>query len=162
VGKNEVIVRCSREELLSYLTGTNPQKMNGNDGGSASELILTAKVRLRRSGIESKLVYPSGPKPTVHARSLTALRKALLTSLRWNEALLSGEVRFLDALIARDSLNPRQVHRLRKLAFLAPDIMDRIIAGDVPESLTLERLKKDFPIEWSAQRDHFGLKSSSH
>ncbi len=53
------------------------------------------------------------------------------------------------------------VHRLRRLAFLAPDIMERIIAGQVPEALTLERLKKDFPLDWRAQREQFGLKSSS-
>ena len=58
--------------------------------------------------------------------------------------------------------NPRQVHRLRKLAFLALDIMYRIIAGDVPESLTLERLKKDFPVDWDTQRSHFGLSQVTH
>ena len=76
--------------------------------------------------------------------------------------MLSGTVRSIDALIERDNLNPRQVHRLRKLAFLAPNIMDRIIAGDVPETLTLERLKKDFPIDWEAQRSHFGLSQLPH
>jgi hypothetical protein len=40
--------------------------------------------------------------------------------------------------------------------------MDRIIAGDVPETLTLERLKKDFPTEWAAQRSHFGLSQLPH
>ena len=60
------------------------------------------------------------------------------------------------------NLNPRQTHRLRKLAFLATDIIDRIIAGDVPETLTLERLKKDFPTDWSAQREHFGLSLATH
>jgi len=80
----------------------------------------------------------------------------------WNEDLISGKVHSIDALIERDNLNPRQVHRLRKLAFLAPDIMQRIIAGDVPESLTLERLKKDFPISWEAQRSHFGLSQLPH
>ena len=68
----------------------------------------------------------------------------------------------VDALIERDNLNPRQVHRLRKLAFLAPDIMDRIIVGDVPATLTLERLKKDFPTEWAEQRSHFGLSHLPH
>ena len=82
--------------------------------------------------------------------------------MRWNEDLISGNVRYIDALIERDNLNPRQVHRLRKLAFLAPDIMERIIAGEIPESLTLERLKKDFPIDWEAQRLHFGLHQVPH
>ena len=55
-------------------------------------------------------------------------------------------------------LNPRQTHRLRKLAFLAPDIMEAIIAGQIPETLTLEALKKDFPVVWDAQRRHFGFR----
>ncbi len=52
-----------------------------------------------------------------------------LKSTRWKENLISGNVRSIDALIERDILNPRQVHRLRKLAFSGRDIMERIIAG---------------------------------
>lgn len=51
--------------------------------------------------------------------------------------------------MARDGLNPRKTHRLRKLALLAPDIMEAIIAGNVPESLSLERLKMGFPLDWN-------------
>jgi len=119
-------------------------------------------VGLRRSGIETKLVYPSGPAPAVHTRSVKALQQVLLKSLHWNDDLLTGKARSIDALIERDGLNSRQTHRLRKLAFLAPDIMERISAGDVPETLTLERLKRDFPLEWSAQRAHFGLTQRAH
>lgn len=133
-----------------------------SDTETDEPIVLTALVSLRRSGIESKLVYPAGKQPAVHNRSIKALREALFTSLQWNEDLVSGNVRSIDALIERDKLNPRQVHRLRKLAFLAPDIMERIIAGDVPDTLTLERLKKDFPIEWEAQRSHFGLSQLPH
>ncbi|MBV1960251.1 MAG: hypothetical protein KUG48_01425, partial [Oleibacter sp.] len=125
-------------------------------------LLLTAQVKLRRSGIESKLVYPTGKAPRTHDRSVKALQEAVLKSLQWNEDLVTGAIRSIDALIARDNLNSRQVHRLRKLAFLAPDIMARIIEGDVPETLTLERLKKDFPLDWTAQRSHFGLSQVTH
>ena len=40
--------------------------------------------------------------------------------------------------------------------------MDQIITGNVPETLTLERLKKDFPTDWEAQRSHFGLNQLPH
>ena len=49
----------------------------------------------------------------------------------------------------------RQFYQYQLVNLAVP--MERIIAGDVPESLTLERLKNDFPIEWEAQRSHFGL-----
>jgi hypothetical protein len=78
--------------------------------------------------------------------------------LQWNEAILSGEVPFFEALIRRDNLNPRQTHRLRKLAFLATDIIEAIIAGQIPEILYLETLKRDFPVVRDAQHKHFGFR----
>ena len=158
VARESITVQLDRNQLIRRLTGIREEKTWKT--GKAVE--LTASVKLRRSGIESKLVYPAGKQPRMHDRSIKALQEALLKSLQWNEDLIAGNVRSIDALIERDSLNPRQVHRLRKLAFLAPDIMERIITGDVPESLTLERLKKDFPIDWEAQRAHFGLSQLPH
>jgi site-specific DNA recombinase len=162
VGRSVIVVSVNRESLVGRLTGCASNNPNDNDKKQSAEITLTAKVNLRRSGIETKLVYPSGPTPTVHNRSVKALQQALLKSLQWNEDLLTGQVRSIDALIERDNLNSRQVHRLRKLAFLAPDIMEKIIAGEVPEALTLERLKKDFPLEWSAQRAYFRIPQHPH
>jgi DNA invertase Pin-like site-specific DNA recombinase len=156
VSKKTVTIQLDRNCLLIRLAGL------ALDTKSQQHITLETAVNLRRSGIESKLIYPAGGEPTVHDRSVKALQEALLKSLKWNEDLVSGNVRSIDALIERDRLNPRQVHRLRKLAFLAPDIMERIIAGEVPETLTLERLKKDFPVKWAEQRSHFGLNQASH
>jgi site-specific DNA recombinase len=157
----EVRVTVMQERLILWLLGDEESSHSPIDTKPLPELTLTQKVEFRRSGIESKLVYPSESTPTVHQRSVKALQQALLKSLQWNEDLVTGNVESVEALIARDQLNPRQMHKLRKLAFLAPDIMERIVAGHVPETLTLERLKNDFPLDWRAQREHFGLKSSS-
>jgi hypothetical protein len=75
---------------------------------------------------------------------------------------LTGEIHSIEVLMVRVGLNPRQTHRLRKLALLAPDIMEAIIAGKVPETLSLERLKNGFPVDWNAQRAHFKLHPSRH
>ena len=161
VGRETVTVQLDRNHLVRRLAGKKYEESSTRkpDG---KPIVLTAQVKLRRSGIETKLVYPTGKAPRTHDRSVKALQKALLKSLQWNEELLNGKIRSIDALIERDNLNSRQVHRLRKLAFLAPDIVELIIAGDVPETLTLERLKKDFPLEWQAQRSHFGLSQVAH
>ena len=80
--------------------------------------------------------------------------------IRQRPQIIGG--RSINTLIERYDLNPHHVRRLRKLASLAPHIMGRIIAGDAPQSLTLVRLKKDFPIDWDAQRSHFGLSQLPH
>ena len=157
----EVCVTVAQEQLVQWLLGDEESSAERIRGNPMPELTLTQNVSLRRSGIESKLVYPAQATPTVHKRSVKAIQQALLNSLQWNEDLVTGKVKSVDELIERDQLNPRQMHRLRRLAFLAPDIMERIIAGDVPETLTLERLKKDFPLDWKAQREHFGLRATS-
>lgn len=156
----EVRVLIVQEHLVNSLLSEEKPSPTYPGATPLPELTLTHKVHLRRSGIESKLVFPAGPLPTAHHRSVKALQQALLKSLQWNEDLVMGRVKSVDALIERDQLNPRQMHRLRRLAFLAPDIMELIVAGNVPETLSLERLKQDFPLDWRAQREHFGLTST--
>ena len=157
ISRKQVRVELERGEIFSRLMGA-PAPESPKHHRTWGRLVLKAKVMFRRSGIESKLVFSGGPPPSTHQRSVKALQKALLKSLQWNEALLSGEVDSFEALIRRDNLNARQTHRLRKLAFLAPDIMEAIIAGQIPETLTLESLKRDFPVAWDAQRRHFGFR----
>ena len=156
IGRSEITVTINLDEVYRRLTGDDPPSPPKNKR-RPTELTLKAPVMLKRSGIESKLVYPGGPPTKAHKRTVKALQEALLKSLKWNEAILSGEVASFEALIRRDNLNARQTHRLRKLAFLAPDIMEAIIAGQVPETLSLESLKRDFPVAWGAQRKHFGF-----
>ncbi len=162
VAKTEITLTLHRDNLISHLTGKTSSTPVSDGRHVSSPLILTAQVNLQRSGIETKLVYPSGPAPKVHQRSVKALQQALLKSLQWNEDLLCGAVKSIDALIDRDGLNPRQTHRLRRLAFLAPDIIERVVSGDVPDTLTLEKLKQEFPLDWHAQRQHFGLAKPAH
>ena len=53
--------------------------------------------------------------------------------------------------------NPHK-RRLVRLAFLAPDIQSKILAGEQPADLTLARLLAvDVPLDWAAQRREFGF-----
>jgi hypothetical protein len=49
------------------------------------------------------------------------------------------------------------VSRVVRLALLAPDIVEAILAGKQPASLTLKDLMAPFPVEWSGQRERFGI-----
>lgn len=53
------------------------------------------------------------------------------------------------------------VTRVIYRAFLAPDIVQSILAGTQPPSLTLDELKRNLPlpIDWNEQRKLFGFKS---
>jgi len=49
------------------------------------------------------------------------------------------------------------VSRVIRLALLAPDIVEAILAGRQPAHLTFRDLMQPFPAEWSGQRLQFGI-----
>ena len=119
---------------------------------------LLLPVVLKRTGIESSFVVPGGPPPVAHSTSVKALRQAMHQALTWNQLLSTGKATSLADIARQNNINPTYVGRILQLAFLAPDIITRIIQGKVPEHLTLERLKSiDLPLDWQEQRQLFNL-----
>ena len=57
--------------------------------------------------------------------------------------------------LARDALVPA-LSRIRRLALLAPDIIEAIVTGRADRSLMLEQLERPLPASWAEQREHFG------
>ena len=66
----------------------------------------------------------------------------------------TGKARSLAEIAAREGLAVRYVGRLIRLAFLAPDIVESIVEGRQPPSLTAEAVTRhiEIPLEWRAQR----------
>jgi len=64
------------------------------------------------------------------------------------------ERRALAEIAAREGLAVRYVGRLIRLAFLAPDIVESIVEGRQPTSLTVEALTRhiEIPLEWRSQK----------
>jgi hypothetical protein len=54
-------------------------------------------------------------------------------------------------------IGPSFVSRVIRLALLAPDIVEAILAGKQPAHLTLRDLMQPFPVEWAGQRLQFGI-----
>lgn len=60
----------------------------------------------------------------------------------------------LAEIAAREGLAVRYLGCLIRLAFLAPDIVESIVEGRQPTSLTAETLTRhiEIPLEWRAQK----------
>jgi len=118
---------------------------------------LSVPVRLKRCGLETRLIVDNGDSPPAHHRSIRAIQQTLARALVWNEALMKGEVASTNALARREGVNHRHIARMLSLAWLAPDIMEAIARGDIPHTLSLARLKKGFPLDWEEQRKALGF-----
>jgi ParB-like chromosome segregation protein Spo0J len=57
----------------------------------------------------------------------------------------------------RFGLSDPHVRRLLRFACLAPDIVEAIVEGRQPRTLTVRRLLQGIPLAWSDQRAGFGF-----
>ena len=89
-----------------------------------------------------------------------AVIQALARALSWAEVLESGQVKSISELARNLEVDGSYVTRILKLTTLAPDIVEAIINGEEPDGLSLARLTRAFPEEWSEQRRFFGVENN--
>ena len=75
---------------------------------------------------------------------------------RWYQQFTRGDFPSLRAIAKQEGVTERYVARLVKGSLLAPDLIKKILAGQQPVTMTVEKLGAGFPLDWAEQRRHFG------
>ncbi len=86
-----------------------------------------------------------------------ALILALARARSWMRALRQGEYANTAEIAQRFGLSDPHVRRLLRFAYLAPDIVEAIVQGRQPRSVTVRLLLRGLPLAWSDQRAAFGV-----
>ena len=89
-----------------------------------------------------------------------AVIQALARAFSWAEILESGQVKSISELARSLEVDGSYVTRILKLTTLAPDILEAIINGEEPDGLSLAKLIRSFPDEWSEQRTFFRIEET--
>ena len=71
--------------------------------------------------------------------------------------MANGEFDSLEALAAALGVNVSYVRRFLRLALLAPPIVEAIMAGKAPRTLSLTKLDTNLPWAWQEQLKLFGM-----
>ncbi len=109
-------------------------------------LLLVGEFTLRRRGVEAKLVLGD----TSSGVDRTLLKTVALGWV-WFEEIKAGTT--MQAIANREGITQRRVAHLVDLAFLAPDIVQSIVDGRQPPTLTADSLiKSRHRMLWSHQR----------
>ena len=118
------------------------------------QMVLTIRARLKRTGIEMRMVVDDGSEP---ANVDPVLVRVLVRAHAIRARLLEDPSLTLKEIAADEGVSSSYVTRLVRLAFLAPDIVTAILSGRHPPQLTANRLMDDtrLPLDWSAQRELF-------
>lgn len=113
---------------------------------------LTAPVRLTRTGMAVRLVHTNGTAATAGTPS-SALVKHILQAREWWSRLATGETD-ITTIAKTEGLSKSWVSRVVRLNFLAPELVDEILAGTQPARLTTRSLvSAEIPTEWNCQRE---------
>ena len=131
------------------------QRQPAHPGGDDREqhlTVLTIPARLKRTGIEMRMVVDDGSEP---ANVDPVLVRLLVRAHAIRARLLEDPSLPLKEIAAEEGISSSYVTRLLRLAFLAPDIVTAILNGRHPPQLTANRLMDDtrLPLDWTAQRE---------
>jgi hypothetical protein len=110
---------------------------------------------IRRMRGRKQVIAPQdldGEVPEAAEPVQAAIVQALARAFSWAEILESGQVKSISELARSLKVDGSYVTRILKLTTLAPDIVEAIINGEEPDGLSLAKLTRTFPEEWSEQR----------
>ncbi|SFG41366.1 hypothetical protein SAMN04488020_102157 [Palleronia marisminoris] len=114
---------------------------------------LHVPFRVVKRGGRKEMQMPEGA--TQPRRTDNTLVKALARAFRWKRMLESGEFASISELAEREGIAFTYMARLMRLSLLAPKIVDAIMEGSQPKSVTLANMMDPFPLDWKEQRIRF-------
>jgi hypothetical protein len=139
------------------------------------------EIQIIRKVASSSAAGRDDDTPNIHTASLPALRPrarkevvivdghttrrinhalilAIARAKTWMQDLRCGKYENTIEIARQFNLNDAHVRRLLRFGYLAPDIVEAIIEGRQPRSLTVKRLLKGIPCAWADQRTAFGVR----
>lgn len=124
--------------------------VNGN-------IAVIIPIRLKYDGHKTVIIQPEKSDAELSEECMSPLQKALVQGFQYRDALENGDVATVSELAHRENQERAFLFRALSLVNLAPDIIEAILDGTEPSSVTLSRLRKGFPNDWNEQRKFFGM-----
>ena len=123
-------------------------KLDGN------ALIVRIPMRFQRRGGRKRIVAPDGSELawTSKPQPDGTLVKALARAWRWQRMLDYGVYASVSEIGEAENISKSYVSRILRLALLAPDIIEAILAGPAGPALMLGQLEQPLPASWEEQR----------
>jgi hypothetical protein len=90
-------------------------------------------------------------------KPVPALIKAITRVHQWPEKIVSGEFKGRHSIAQQTGIEERYAGRILNCAFLAPDIIEAILEGRQQADLTVQKLLRALPLDWTEQRKRLGF-----
>jgi hypothetical protein len=159
IHRDSIEIRFLARGLLSILRGENismdrqpPAEENPRT------IIWTISVRLRRTGIEKRLLI-DGATGAERRSPDHSLCRLLVQAHQYHGMLMRSEGKTITQLAQDARVSGSYFTRALRLSFLAPEILQTILRNRHPIELSAKRLvnKTRLPVAWDAQRALLGI-----
>jgi hypothetical protein len=120
-------------------------------------LVVRISMCFQRRGGRKRIVAPDGSAivPSSKPQPDGTLVKALARAWRWQRMLDDGVYASVSEIGDAENISKSYVSRILRLALLAPDLVEAILAGSTDQVLMLEKLERPLPASWEEQRQRF-------
>jgi DNA invertase Pin-like site-specific DNA recombinase len=148
LSEDQIVVRLSEAALSSDTLAST--EVARDEGGAC---VTRAPFHMhRRQG--ALILLPADEAAAPAAKVDRALVRAMALARSWSSELESGRVGSISALAQRENLCSHYTARLLPLAYLAPDLVEKILEGRQPRAASLGALTAEaLPLDWTAQRE---------
>jgi hypothetical protein len=118
--------------------------------------LVAAAIKMQRRGPDLRLVLKGAAAPD-RKPDPRLVRMMIEARIRASDYLAAEGSLSVSDIARRDNADVGDVSRSLQYAFLAPDLVERILEGNQPMALTAERLKRtgELPLLWDEQRTLF-------
>jgi DNA invertase Pin-like site-specific DNA recombinase len=151
----ERVVVCPSKVQIIRKAAMSPSAGEPNEDGGTPK-VHTVHLPALRPRARKEIIVPDE-----HGRTPRRINHALILAIArgksWTQDLRSGKYANTIEIARRFKLNNAHVRRLLRFGYLAPDIVEAIVEGRQPRSLTVKRLLQKIPCAWQDQRAAFGF-----
>ena len=150
------IILCKNQLVKALESITYNRQLPEERKDEAKEpIFITKEIRISQTSRNgSVLIITDSEKQETNVNS--QLIKAVARSHYWNSLLFSGKAKSSTEIQKMENhKDPKHIKEILRLRFLAPDIIEKILAGRHFRDLTLQKLFAIKTLDWNEQREIF-------
>lgn len=110
-------------------------------------------LTIRKKNGRPKILPPADIDPVVQRMQDPHVLRAIARAWSWRRKLEHGEASTIQDIAAAEKVSDRFVSRMMRLAYLAPDVLEKLLIHRIPPALSLNDLVAVVEMPWSEQTD---------
>ena len=108
-------------------------------------------LTLRKKNGRPKILPPAEHMPTDARMQDAHVLRAIARAWNWRRRLERGEASTIADIASAENLSDRFVSRMMRLAWLAPDVLEKLVIHRIPPALSLSDLVAVADLPWAEQ-----------